>query len=491
MTTRAPDRTESSTDGLPARYRHRGLILVICCLSLFIVSLDATVTNVALPSIGKELHAGVTGLQWTLDAYTLTIASLLVLSGSSGDRYGRRRLFQIGLVIFGIGSLACSAAPSDGFLIASRVLQAIGGSMLNPVSLSIVTNTYTERRERARALGVWGAVSGVSLGFGPIVGGLLVQTIGWRSIFWVNVPIVIAAIVLTRLFVPESRSEQKRRFDPVGQVLVIVALAGIVFGIIEGPELGWASPATLGALAVGVLALLAFVPYERRRDQPLIDPAFFKSVPFSSAILAAVAAFGSWAAFLFVNTLTLQDARGLSPVLTGLMFMPAGIAILLVSPLSGRLVGTTGTRLPLTLSGLLITAAAVLLTFTSASSPLVFTVVLFALFGLGFGFVNAPITNTAVSGMPNSQAGAAAAITSTGRQVGTSLGIAIAGSITGASGGGGKIGASFVEAAHPLWWAIVGAGLLIVVLASVSNSSWASRSTKRVATSLGDPAPST
>ena len=473
---------------LPPRYRHHVLILVVCCLSLFIVSLDATVTNVALPAIGRDLKAGVGALQWTLDAYTLTIASFLVLAGSSGDRFGRRRIFQIGLVVFGVGSLACSAAPTDGLLIAARVLQAIGGSMLNPVSLSIVTNTFTEKKARARALGVWGAVTGISLGFGPLVGGLLTDSIGWRAIFWVNVPVVAAAIVLTALFVPDSRAERKRRVDPVGQVLVVVALATVVFGIIEGPQLGWGSPAVLGAFAVGAVCVAAFVPIESRRDEPLIDPRFFRSVPFTAAILAAVAAFGSWGAFLFANTLALQDGRGLSPVMTGLLFMPAGLAILVTSPLSGHLVGTRGTRLPMTASGILIAVAAVLLTFTTATSPLVLTVVLFALFGLGFGLVNAPITNTAVSGMPNAQAGAAAAITSTGRQVGTSLGIALAGSITGASSGGGRVGASFFADARPLWWTIVGAALVIVLLANLSNTSWAGRSSDRVGPMLREPA---
>lgn len=476
-------------DQAPPRYRHHVLILVICCLSLFIVSLDATVTNVALPSIGRDLHADVGALQWTLDAYTLTIASFLVLAGSSGDRFGRRRVFQIGLVVFGVGSLACSAAPTDGALIAARVLQALGGSMLNPVSLSIVTNTFTEKRSRARALGVWGAVTGISLGFGPLVGGLLTDSIGWRSIFWVNVPVVAAAILLTAFFVPESRAERKRRVDPVGQVLIVVALASIVFAIIEGPSLGWSSPAVLGAFLVGLACVAAFVPVELHRDEPLIDPRFFRSVPFTAAILAAVAAFGSWGAFLFANTLALQDARGFSPVVTGLLFMPAGLAILIASPLSGYLVGTRGTRLPMTLSGTLIAAAAVLLTFTTPSSPIALTLVLFTLFGLGFGLVNAPITNTAVSGMPNAQAGAAAAITSTGRQVGTALGIALAGSITGASsGGGGKVGASFFQDAHPLWWTIVGAALLIVVLANLSNTPWAGRSSERLKPMLQEPA---
>ncbi|MGN6742462.1 MAG: MFS transporter [Amnibacterium sp.] len=478
-----------SDDELPKRYRHPVLILAICCLSLFIVVLDATVTNVALPSIGKELHAGVSALQWTLDAYTLTIASFLVLAGSSGDRFGRRRIFQIGLAVFGVGSVLCSIAVSDGMLIASRVLQAVGGAMLNPVSLSIVTNTFTDGRKRARAIGVGGAVSGLSLGLGPLVGGALVDSVGWRSIFWVNAPIVVAALVLTALFVPQSRADRVRRFDPVGQLLVIVALASVVFAIIEGPQLGWASPFTIGGFAVGAAALAAFVPHEHRRTDPLIDPHFFLSIPFTSAIGPANAAFGSWGAFLFTNTLELQDARGFSPFMTGLLFMPAGIAILVLSPVSGRLVGTRGTRLPMTLSGLIITLAAVLLTFTTATSPILLILVVFTLFGAGFGLVNAPITNTAVSSMPNAQGGAAAAITSTGRQIGTTLGIALAGSITGASTGG-KVGPSLVTDAHPLWWTIVAAGLAIVVLASVSNTDWAGRTSKRVAPLLAEPSPS-
>ena len=473
---------------VPQRQQHPRVILAICCLSLFIVTLDATVTNVALPTIGKELHAGVTRLQWTLDAYTLTLASLLVLAGSSADRLGRKRVFRIGLVVFGLGSLACSAAPSDGFLIAARVLQALGGTMLNPVSLSIITNAFQEKKARAGALGVWGAISGVSLGFGPLVGGLLVETVGWRAIFWVNVPIVIAALVLTTLFVTESRAAKARRVDPPGQVLIVLLLAGTVFGIIEGPELGWTSPATLAAFAVSATALALFVPVEMHRVEPLIDPRFFTSIPFSGAVVAAVLAFGSWSAFLLANTLYLQDVKGFPPIITGLLFMPAGIAILIASPISGRLVGARGTRLPMTVAGLLVSAAAVALTFTTASSPVAGVAVTFALFGLGFGLVNAPITNTAVSGMPNDQAGAASALASTGRQVGTSLGIALAGSITGASGAGGGVSRSFATDAHPLWWTIAVAGIAIVAIASLSNTRAASRSSERLGPLLKDAA---
>ena len=202
--------------------RRRALILAICCMSLLIVGLDSTIVNVALPSIQHDLHAPVSGLQWTIDAYTLVLASLLMLAGSTADRIGRRRTFQTGLAMFTLGSLLCSLAPGLGWLVAFRMMQAVGGSMLNPVAMSIITNTFTEPAERARAIGVWGGVVGLSIALGPVVGGALVASVGWRGIFWVNIPVGVAALVLTALFVPESRAPHARRVDPVGQVLVIV-----------------------------------------------------------------------------------------------------------------------------------------------------------------------------------------------------------------------------------------------------------------------------
>ena len=197
----------------PSRARRR-LILAICCMSLLIVGLDNTIVNVALPSIGRELNTGVSGLQWTVDAYTLVLASLLMLSGSMGDRLGRRRVFATGLVLFTLGSLLCSAAPTLGWLIVFRMLQAVGGSMLNPVAMSIIRNVFTDSRERAQAIGMWGATVGLSLALGPVVGGALVQSAGWRSVFWINIPVGLAALVLTLRFVPESRAPRPRRLDP-------------------------------------------------------------------------------------------------------------------------------------------------------------------------------------------------------------------------------------------------------------------------------------
>jgi len=246
-------------------HHRRALVLVICCFSLFIVGLDSTIVNVALPSIGRELHASVAGLQWTVDAYTLVLAGLLMLSGATADRVGRRRTFQVGLVVFTVGSGLCSLAPGLGWLIAFRMVQAIGGSMLNPVAMSIITNTFTDRAERARALGAWGGTFALSVALGPVLGGVLVESVGWRGVFWVNIPVGLAAIALTARLVPESRAPRARRPDPVGQGLIVVTLGSLTYAIIEGPTDGWQSPEILALFALTAVTLAAFVAYERAR----------------------------------------------------------------------------------------------------------------------------------------------------------------------------------------------------------------------------------
>ena len=238
--------------------RQRLLVLGICCLSLFIVGLDSTIVNLALPAIRSDLDASVSKLQWTIDAYTLVLASLLMISGSTADRVGRRRTFQVGLVLFGVGSLLCGLAPTVDLLIVFRMLQAVGGSMLNPVAMSIITNTFTDPRERAQAIGVWGGVVGLSMSVGPLVGGALVDSAGWRYIFWINVPVVLIALLLTMRFVPESRAMVARRIDPVGQVLVVLLLAGMTYGIIEGREAGWTSPLIVSCFVIAIGALIGW-----------------------------------------------------------------------------------------------------------------------------------------------------------------------------------------------------------------------------------------
>jgi EmrB/QacA subfamily drug resistance transporter len=434
------------------------LVLAICCMSLFIVGLDATIVNLALPSIREDLHASDTGLQWTVDAYTLVIASLLVLSGSTADRIGRRRTFQVGLALFSVGSLLCSIAPNVGLLVVSRMVQAVGGSMLNPVAMSIITNTFTERRERARAIGVWGGVVGLSMALGPLVGGALVGSVGWRAIFWLNVPVGVLAIVLTALFVPESRAARPRKLDPIGQVLVMLVLGGSIFGIIEGPGRGWGSPLIVGCFAVAAVALAALLFYEPRREDPLLEPRFFRSVPFSGATVIAVCAFASLGGFLFLNSIHLQETRGLPAFQAGLLTLPMA-----------AMTAVFGPRLPLLIAGVAMTTAGVLLSTTTADSPIWLLIVAYATFGTGFGMVNAPITNTAVSGMPTEQAGVAAAIASTSRQTGSALGVAVIGSFAGRGGAG--------------WWIVAGCGVTVFVLGLVTTGKWARSTTTLVTAS--------
>ncbi len=462
------------------------MVLATCCLSVFIAGLDVTIVNVALPSIQGALHASVSGLQWTIDAYTLVIACLLMLSGSLADRFGRRRVFQIGLAAFSLGSLLCSLAPSLGWLIAFRGLQALGGSMLNPVAMSIIANTFTDRAGRAKAIGMWGSVAGLSLAGGPVLGGLLVSGIGWRSIFWINVPVGLIAIALTQRFVPESRSEQPRRLDPPGQLLVIALLGCLTAGIIEGPRSGWGSAPIVALFAVAVLAAIVLVVLESRRREPLIDMRYFRSVPFSGAALIGVVALATTGGFLFLNTLYLQDVRGYSALHAGLLTIPMAAMAGVFSTVSGRLVAGRGPRPALILSGVLIAVGAILLVGVGAHTAVWYLVVAYLVFGAGSGLVTAPITNTALSGMPRDQAGVAGAIASTCRQTGAALGVAVTGAIIAAGSAG------FVYASHAAWAVVAGCGVMVMLLGIASTGRWAlataDRNGARLATIRG-PAP--
>ncbi|CAM5552373.1 MFS transporter [Streptomyces abikoensis] len=463
--------------------RRRMLVLAICCTSLLMVSLDNTILNVALPSMQRDLHTTVPGLQWTIDAYTLVLASLLMLAGSTADRLGRKRVFQAGLVLFTAGSVLCSLAPGLGWLVAFRMVQAVGGSMLNPVAMSIITNTFTDPRERARAIGVWGGVVGISMAAGPVIGGALVETTGWRAIFWINLPVGLAALAMTARYVPESRAARPRRPDPVGQVLMIVLLGSLTYGIIEGSAAGWSSPLILGCFAAAACALGGLAGYERRRAEPLIEPALFRSAPFSGATVVAVCAFAALGGFLFLNTLYLQNDRGLSALDAGLYMLPMAVMCLVFAPLSGRLVGARGPRLPLVLAGAALTASGLLVAASGAAVPTgsagssdLLLISAYVLFGIGFGLVNAPITNTAVSGLPRSRAGVAAAVASTSRQVGSSLGVAVIG--TAAAAGLRETG----------WWIVTGCGAAVLVVGTITTGRWAARTAERAAAWSG-PSP--
>jgi EmrB/QacA subfamily drug resistance transporter len=463
----------------------RGLVLAICCMSILIVGLDVTILNVALPAIQEDFGASVSGAQWTIDAYTLVIACLLLLSGSTGDRLGRRRTFQLGLLTFTAGSLLCSVAPGLGWLIAFRAVQAVGGSMLNPVAMSIVTNVFTEPKERARAIGWWGGVAGISIAGGPLIGGLLVQAIDWRAIFWINVPVGLAAIVLTQKYVPESKAPHPRRFDPVGQVLMILMLGLLVFGIIEAPGLGWGSPVILACFAGAVASAAALIFYESRHPEPLIDLRFFRSPPFSGAAIVSVCAFISLGGFLFLNTLYLQEVRNYAPLHAGVALLPMAALMMIFSPLSGRVVGHRGPRPSLVIGGAAVLAAGLVSAIPTGEPNDLRLFLGYALLGTGLGWVNAAITNTAVAGMPREQAGVAAAVASTTRQLGSALGVAIIGSVIADHVSVVAASPAFTSAQRVSWAIIAFCGLLALTVGGATTGAWGRRRAKLNAERIG------
>jgi len=447
--------------------------------------MDATIVNVALPEIRRDLRASIRGLQWVIDAYTIVLASFLMLGGSLGDRFGRRRVLQVGLGLFALGSLLCSLAGGVFALVTARVLQALGGSMMNPVAMSIIVHTFVEPKSRARAIGIWAAVAGLAMALGPLAGGVLTDTLGWHAIFWINVPIGVLALALVGRYVPESRTPAPRRPDPLGQTLLLVGLGALIFAVIESDRGGAVAG---GAAVLGALAFVVLIAYERRRHQPLLDVRFFHSLPFSAATVIAVCMFAALGGFLFLNSLYLQDVRGLSALHGGLGLLPAALAVTIVSPLSGRLVAAYGARPSLVASGTMLTLSALALAQLQANTPMVDVCVVYALFGIGFGMVNAPVTFTAVSGMPRAQAGLASAVASTSRQIGVSVGVALAGALAGHFiGDGVDAGLAFAQATHRFWWILAGLGVLIVALGVLSTGARARKSTARIAHLLEEP----
>src|SRR3984957_14662442 len=425
----------------------RAVVLAVCCSALFMVGLDNTIVNVGLPEIGASLHTSVAGLQWTVAGYTIVLASLLMFSGAAADRIGRRTIFQVGLSLFTLGSWLCSLAPFLSWLIAFRVLQGVGGSMLNPAALGIITNVFSAPKDRAKAIGVWDGVSGLSMALGPVPGGLLVGSVGWRGIFWANIPVGLAAISLTALLVPDSKAANGRRADPLGQILVIIMLASLAYAIIQGPSAGWFSPEITGFFLLSLAALGLLLRYEPRRAEPLIDRKLVNSVPFSSPNATAVCPIAARAGFLFLTTLYLQDVRGFSALRAGLPLLPMPCMMALASPISGRIVARGGPRIPFVIAGAALTLSTAALSQLSVSSGSLFLVATYGLFGFGAGMVNVPISNGVMAGVPKSQGGVASGMNSSSRQLGQSLGVAIVGSVLAASLHG-SMHAGFLTAAH-------------------------------------------
>lgn len=452
------------TVAAPLDTRRRWTVFAVCGFSMVLVGLDTTIVNVGLPTIGEGLGVPTTELAWVIDAYTVALASLLITSGALADRFGRRRMFRVGLTVFGLASVACALAPTVEALIAARVVQGVGASMLNPVALAIVAHTMTDPRERARALGFWGALFGISMAAGPLVGGMLIASFGWRWLFWINVPVIAVALLLVALVIPESWGLRSRRIDPPGQVLLAVVLFLAVGLLIEAPRWGWASPGALAGVMVLVAALLAFVTIERRTAEPLMELSLFRRPAFGAAVMGAIAAFVALSAALLLITVSTQHGRGWTPLQSGLAMAPMALAIVVLAPVSGVLVSRGRAPLALTLAGVSIVAGAVVAGIPGIDGSLPVVLTAYAVVGAGLGLGNAPLTNTAISSLPVERAGVAGAITSTARQFGSALGIAAIGAIL--------VGTQVVQVASaslPGWLLVASCGAVLLGVAAISR----------------------
>jgi EmrB/QacA subfamily drug resistance transporter len=441
---------------------------------MFMIAVDTTVVNLALPLIGRGLHSPVSGLQWTIAAYTITTASLMLTSGSVGDRFGRCTVLQTGLAVFTIASVGCSLAPDTGCLIAFRALQGAGGSALTPMSMGILTAAFSDPASRARALGLWSGTFGAGMAVGPALGGFLAAAWGWRSLFWITIPPGLLAMVLAGLVIPDSRAARPRRLDPPGQVLVVALLGCLTYGIIEGPSAGWRSPHVLATFAASAAALVLLIGWERRRADPLIELRVFRSAPFTGALAITVCAFACLGGFLFLTTLYLQDVLGLSVRQAGVQLVPLAAATAVAGPVAGRVMARRGARGPLTVAGVALAVSCLLLAQVPPAAHWAFLAAAYVVFGVGYGAVNTVIAAVTVASMPRAQAGFAGGMTSAGRQVGQSLGVSAVGSIL-ASRLRGPAPASFAAASHPAWLLIAACGVAVLLLSLVSTSRRADR----------------
>jgi len=457
----------------------RAAIVGVCCLSVFIIAIDTTVVNLALPLIGRGLHASVAGLQWTIAAYSVTTASLMLTSGAIGDRLGRRAVLQAGLAVFVVSSAGCSLAPSVGFLIAFRALQGAGGSALTPMAMGVITATLSNPAARARAMGLWSGTFGAGMAVGPVLGGLLADAWGWRSVFWINVPVGLIAVVLAGLLIPAHRASQPRRADPVGQILVIMFLACLVYGIIGGPSAGWLSPLIVGMFVASAVALVLLVCWEQRRPEPLIALRVFRSAPFSGALVITLCAFTGLGGFLFLTSLYLQDVHGLTAWQAGLRLLPVAAATAAAGPFAGRVMARHGARAPLTVAGAALTGSCLLLALAPGGASTVFLAGAYAVFGVGYGAVNTVIADAAVAGMPRAQAGVAGGMTSAARQAGVSLGASVAGSVFAASLHG-PLRDGFAAASYPAWLVLAACAFVVLLLGVTTTSRKALRTAQLV-----------
>jgi DHA2 family methylenomycin A resistance protein-like MFS transporter len=408
-----------------------GWIIAAASFGFMVVQLDVTIVNVALPAMARDLGGGVAGLQWVVDAYTLAFAVLLLSAGVLGDLFGARRVYLAGFGLFAAASAACGLAPNASALIAARAVQGAAAALMVPNSL-VVLNYATghDDKLRARAVGIWTAASGMSIGVGPVIGGLLLTSFGWRSIFWVNLPICLAGAALTLAFAPATpRRDEEPRLDLAGQGLAILALLGLVGGVIEARPLGMGSPIVVGAGLLFVVAAIGFVAVEHRSRAPMLPLHFFRNAGFDAAVGFGVAVNLSYYGVLFVLALYLQGAHGWSPLEAGLAILPLTLTFIVSNLVSGWLIGHFGSRLPMVIGGLIGAVGYGLLVTLTAKSPFLVMLPVFLLIPFGMGLGVPAMTTAILAGVDRAWSGTASAVLNAARQAAGAMGVAIFGAL--------------------------------------------------------------
>jgi DHA2 family methylenomycin A resistance protein-like MFS transporter len=452
------------------------VVLLTMCLGVLVAQLDSSVVNLAVKHIGGELGGGVSALQWVLDAYNLVYASLLLTAGALGDLYGRRRLFAAGMALFLLGSIVCGLAPGIGVLIAGRALTGLGAAFVLPTSLAILSATYRADDRRAWAVGLWASCNGLALAIGPSIGGLLVDVIGWRSIFLLILPICALALLLAWRAVPEGADPRGRRLDPLGQALAILGLGAIAFAVIEGGHWGWRHPSILAAAGIAAIAFALFLAVEHRGEGGLVPLALFRKRAFSAALaVAALMTFGMYG-MLFLLPVYLQTARGHSAFVAGIELLPASLTFVVVSSWSGRLAIRFGAR-AMTTAGMAAMGAGLLVLATLADdAPLWRMMAGLFVIGLGLGLNTGPVMTVAVANVPRARSGTASGLVNTARMVGATLGVALLGSIFAAATGSSAADPAAIAAGLRHSLSVGGAGELLgafVAAAFIARSSHA------------------
>jgi EmrB/QacA subfamily drug resistance transporter len=410
-------------------HSRRWATLGVLCLSLLLIVVDSSIVNVALPTLVRDLHASTASLQWVTDAYTLAMAGLLLSLGSLGDRIGRHRTLAGGLVVFGAGSALAALSGSTGLLIASRVVMGFGAAAIMPATLSILTNVFTVPAERAKAIAMWSAVSGLGIAIGPTLGGWLLERFGWGSIFTVNLPIVGVALIVGRLVVPPSRNPHPNALDPVGLLSSMAGIVAVVYAIIEAPTYGWLSTRTVGIAVAGVAVLAGWVVYELRTSHPMVDLRVFRNPRFSAASFSVTMVFLALFGWLFLFTQQLQFVLGYNTLQAGVRALPFAIVIGAVSQPAAKLAARVGTKSVVTVGLVLMAIGFWLMSTSTVHTGYGSLVVASMVIAAGMGLAMAPATESIMGALPPSQAGVGSAVNDTTRSLGGALGVAIMGSV--------------------------------------------------------------